>query len=253
MLIPGITASRKSAPLTAYGQLLADIGPDAWYRLNENSGTGLFDSISQSNLGLNSITNVQDLPIVDYTEDPQSLVAADGQTIALPNSISSWLADSDNLQTSFTSFWIKMDSLPLVSTVIYQNDGDPTKWRVAINPDGSVSIDYAEFGLATSDPGLVVAGLRTNISWWCEYVDNDFTFSTANLRYNVAGVTRSGSANSSYAPTRFPNLNLGGYSFGNFDGEVDELIIRYGNAIEADVISLGQGIAWSQAIWDLQP
>jgi hypothetical protein len=252
MLIAGITASRKTA-LSAYGQLLAEIGPDAWYRLNENSGTALFDSVSQSNLGLNSITNVQDLPIVDYTEDPGSLVAADAQTIALPNSITSWQADSDTLQSSFTSFWIKVDALPLVSTVIYQNDGDPTKWYVELNPNGSVTMKYSEFGLATSNPGLVVAGLRANISWWTEYSDLDATFSSCRIRYNVAGVALSGSSDASYAPTRFPNLNLGGYSFGNFDGEVDELIIRYGNAIEADSISQAQGIAWSQAIWDLQP
>ena len=76
MLIPGITASKPPAP-SAYALLRADIDPDAWYRLNENSGTALFDSVSQSNLGLASTTNVQGLPIVDYTDDPGSLAMAD--------------------------------------------------------------------------------------------------------------------------------------------------------------------------------
>lgn len=252
MLVPGIVASGKSTAPSAYAQLIATIAPDAWYRLNEGSGVAVFDSIAAEE-GLASIVNVQGLPITDYTEDPGSLDSELGENVSVPNSIDSWLADSDNLQTCWMSFWIKVDSLAAAPFTVFENVGDPTQFSVVVNANGSVTMTYSQFGVATSPPGAVVVGERVNISWWCEYVDNDFTFSTVNLRHNIGGVPLSGSSNATYDPARFPNLNLGGFDLGNFDGQIDELFLKYGNAINADPISQANGIAWSQAIWDLQP
>ncbi len=250
MLIPGITASKPPAP-SAYALLRADIDPDAWYRLNENSGTALFDSVSQSNLGLASTTNVQGLPIVDYTDDAGSLVMDDLESLSVPNSIPiSWNPDGNTLETLWLSMWVLVDSLAAPITVL--NSADPTRFNIVINTDGSVTFRYADVSVATTGAGLVVAGVRANISFWVQYQDTGAAFSGAAVRYNVAGIPGSGSVAAAYSPTRFPNLNLGGFTLGQFDGEIDEFFLRYGNVAGGDTIPQAKGIEWGQAIWDLQ-
>jgi len=236
---------------SAYELFRGDVEPDAWYRLNENSGTTVTDEIN-AETGTTTETIVQNALIVDYTEDAGSLAMTSGNSFSVPNSIPiSWNADSDTVETIWVSFWVTVDSLASQIDV-FESNGDPTKFNIKINTNGSVTFTYNEFGGGTSSAGLVVAGVPTSIGWWVRYDDNDFTFSTALTRYNVGGTAESSSIGAAYASTRFPDLTLGGFTVGKFDGEVDELLIRYGNVAGGDTISQAEGIAWSERVFKLQ-
>ena len=238
-------------PPTAYELLRDDIVPTVWYRLNETSGSVITDEVI-AEVGSYSGTIVQNAVIIDYTEDTGSLAMESAESISVPNSIpNSWNADSDTLETLWISMWVQVDSL--ASQIDLLDSGDPTRFNIKINTNGSVTLRYADIAVATGSPGLVVAGVRSNICYWVEYTDQGGTFCIANIRSNVGGVAESGSIAAAFSPTRFPNLNLGGFTIGKFDGEIDELIIRYGNLAGADVITQAKGIEWNAAIFDLQP
>jgi hypothetical protein len=236
---------------SAYVVLRSEIEPDAWYRLNETSGIVVTDEIN-AEVGSTTETIVQNALIIDYTEDTGSLAMTSGNSFSVPNSIPiSWNADSNTVESIWVSFWVTVDSLASQIDV-FESNGDPTKFNVKINTNGSVTFKINEFSGITSVVGAVVVGVPTNISWWTHYDDFDFTFSNVKLRYQVAGVASSGSSGSTYASTRFPDLTLGGFTVGKFDGEVDELLIRYGNEAGGNTISQAEGIAWNQGIYDLQ-
>lgn len=254
MLIPGSVASKLiSIPPSAYNLFLTDdVEPDCYLRMNENSGNSLADSSDSGevNNASNSQTNSQNALIVDYSDDAGSLDAGASETISIPDSIPiSWNADGNTLETLFISFWVQVNSLAAEIDVL--NSGDPTRLNIKIRTNGSVRLRFADIATNTSSAGDIVVGQPANISYWIEYEDLGFeTFDVANIRGNINGNAISGSIGAGWDADRFPNLNLAGWTLGQFSGSIDEFILKYGNVAGGNSISMATGTVWCNAIPD---
>ncbi len=226
------------------------IDPDAWYKLNETSGTSVLDQINAAT-GTKTNTIVQEALILDGTYDAGSLQMTSGQSLSVPNSIpDSWNPDGLTLETFFMALWFRVDSL--ASPVVVIDHTDTTRFNFTVNTDGSVTLRYASGSVATSGPGQVVAGVNSFISFWLEYGVN-LPVTLAAVRYNINGTNNSGSSAAALPATRFPDFNLGDFTVDTENGAIDELIIKYGNVAGGDPISAGTAVIWGDDLFAAGP